>query len=230
MDRTTTWWRRPWIAPFALIAIGFVAVSLPPYLSGDPARSRVPANFPGHYPILVAHVVFGSIALLTAGLQVWPWFRRRFRAAHRWIGRAYVFAGVLPAGLLALPMGALSPFGPVARASSVVMAPLWLGFTIAGWRMARQRRHAEHRRWMIRSFALTASIITNRIWGPLAYFALAPQLDGAFGGNEQLLRWTIAGISTWLGWVIPLLVAEGWLERGESARRRYASLPRFEEV
>jgi uncharacterized membrane protein YozB (DUF420 family) len=225
-----SWWRRAWIAPLAVLAIGFLAVSLPPYLSGDPARSRVPASFRLHYPILVAHVLFGSVALLTACLQIWPWFRRRYRVAHRRIGRAYVFAGVLPAGLLALPMAALSPFGPVARASNVLLASLWLAFTVTGYRMARQRRHAEHRRWMIRSFALTFSIITNRIWGPLAYFALAGELDAEFGGNEQLLRWTIAGISTWLGWVIPLLCAEWWLERGAAAIRSPASLPRLEEV
>jgi uncharacterized membrane protein YozB (DUF420 family) len=225
-----SWWRRPWIAPLAVLAIAFLAVSLPPYLSGDPARSRVPASFPLHYPILVAHVLFGSVALLTACLQIWPWFRRRYRVAHRRIGRAYVFAGVMPAGLLALPMAALSPFGPVARASNVLLASLWLAFTVTGYRMARQRRHAEHRRWMIRSFALTFSIITNRIWGPLAYFALAGELDAQFGGNEQLLRWTIAGISTWLGWVIPLLCAEWWLERGAAAIRSPASLPRLEEV
>jgi hypothetical protein len=223
-----TWWRRPWIAPLALVAVGFVAVSLPPYLGGDPSRSRVPPSFPFHYPILVAHVVFGSIALLGACLQIWPWFRRRYRAGHRWIGRAYVFAGVLPAGLLALPMGALSPFGPVARASNVLLASLWLAFTITGYRRARQSRYAEHRRWMIRSFTLTASIITNRIWGPLAYLAIAPGLGTS--DEDPLLRWTVAGLSTWLGWVIPLLCAEWWLERGEPPRQSSAPLARLEEV
>ena len=224
------WWRRPWIAPFAVVAIAFIAVSLPPYLSGDPARSRVPANFPGHYPILVAHVLFGSVALLTACFQVWPWFRQAHRIAHRRIGAIYVFGGVLPAGLMALPMGVWSPFGPVARASNVLMCSLWLAFTLTGYRRARQRRFAEHRRWMIRSFTLTASIITNRVWGPLVFLALAPSRDTAFAGNDQLFQLTIAGITTWLGWVLPLLYAEWWLDRGEPARTGYAPLPRFEEV
>ncbi len=229
--RARSWWRRPWIAPLAAVAIGFVAFSLPPYLSGDPTRSRVPPSFPLHYPILVAHVVFGSVALLCACLQIWPWFRRNYRAVHRRIGRVYVFAGVLPAGLMALPMGALSPFGPVARASNVLMCSLWLAFTLTGYRRARQRRFAEHRRWMIRSFTLTASIITNRVWGPLAFVVLAPSLDTTFGGNQQLFQWTVAGIATWLGWVLPLLVAEWWLERGDPASRSgYVSVARFEEV
>ena len=209
------WWRRPWTLPLAAVAVAFVAFSLPPYLSLDPARSRVPQppGFPLHFPLLVAHVVFGSVALLTACAQVWPWLREHHPQVHRAVGRVYVFGGVLPAGLLALPVGALSPFGPVARVSNVLLGSLWLAITITGYRRARQRRYVEHRRWMVRSFALTASIITNRVWAVIAYFTLAPHLDTLFQGNETMLSWTIAGLATWLGWVLTLLAAEWWLER-----------------
>lgn len=209
------WWRRPWIAPFAIVACVFVVFSLPPYLTGDPAQSRVapPAAVALFYPFLVGHVVFGAVALLTSCFQVWPWFRDQHRAAHRVIGHVYVFGGVVPAALMALPVAAMSPFGPVARASNVLLGLLWLAFTLMGYRMMLRGDYAAHRRWMIRSFALTASIITNRIWGAGAYFALAPQLDTTFGGNEQLFAWIIAGLATWLGWVLPLLVSQWWLER-----------------
>lgn len=209
------WWRRPWIGPLLFLALAFVVVSVPRYLTLDPQRSLVPQpdGFPLHYPLLVAHVCFGSIAMLTCGVQVWPWFRRRYPAAHRITGRIYVLGGVLPAGLLGLTIGAVSPFGPIIRVSNVLLAVLWLTFTIAGIRMARQRRFAEHRRWMIRSFALTMSIITNRVWGVIAMIALMPYLDTTFAGSEVLLRQTIAGLAGWLGWVLPLLVAEWWLER-----------------
>jgi len=42
---------------------------------------------------------------------VWPWFRSTNPVAHRRIGRVYVFAGVLPAGLFGLVIGAASSFG-----------------------------------------------------------------------------------------------------------------------
>ncbi|WP_395809691.1 DUF2306 domain-containing protein [Archangium minus] len=225
------WWQRPWIAPLASISILFIAFSLPPYLSLNPERSRVPPpdNFAAYYPLLVAHVVFGSVALLTTSPQVWPWFRQRYPVAHRLIGRVYVLGGVLPAGITGLIIGAVSPYGPLARVSSVLMASLWLLFTVTGYRMGRQRQYVEHRRWMIRSFALTASIITNRLWGVIAFLVLSPQLDTTFEGSEKMLTWTIAGLTTWLGWVVPLLIAEWWLDRGESARhgaRRPASVVR----
>jgi uncharacterized membrane protein YozB (DUF420 family) len=210
------WWRRPWVAPLVVVSVVFVAFSLPAYLTGDPADARVP--IPEHlgalyYPLLVAHVVFGSIALLTCGLQVWPRFRHRHPVAHRRIGRLYVGVGVLPAGTIGLVLAAVSPFGPVARVSGVLMSSLWLTFTIVGFRMARQRRHVEHRRWMIRSFALTASIITNRVWSVVWVLVLWPQLDTTYHGDETLLIQTVAGITAWLSWVSVLLIAEWWLER-----------------
>jgi hypothetical protein len=215
------------ISTLAAVVVAFLVFSLPPYLSLDAALSRVPApeGFAAHFPLLVAHVCFGSVAMSTAILQVWPWFRRRYRAAHRIIGRLYVFGGVLPAALAALPIGALSPFGPVARVSNVLLALLWLTCTITGWRRARQCRYAEHRRWMIRSAVLTFSIITNRIWAVAAAVVLAPSLEATFPGDPTLLTWTLAGIATWAGWTIPLLVTQYCLDRrdGNAARTRVAT-------
>jgi hypothetical protein len=216
------WWQRPWVAPLALVAIAFIAFSLPPYLTLDPARSRVPqpAGFPLHYPLLVAHVVFGSVAMLTCCFQLWPRFRQRYPTAHRTMGRVYIAGGVIPAGILGLTIGAVSPFGPSIRVSNVMLAILWLTVTIAGFRMARQHRFVEHRRWMIRSFALTMSVITNRMWAVVWFIVLTPQLSTTFGGSEMLMVQTIAGLSGWLGWVIPLIFAEWWLERSDTVARR----------
>jgi hypothetical protein len=162
------------------------------------------------------HVVCASIAILTSVVQIWPWFRGRFPAWHRRIGRVYVLAGVLPAGLSGWVLGYMTPFGPVSMVSSVLMASLWLLFTWLAWRAARQRRFRDHRKWMIRSFTLTLSIISNRIWGVVAFLLLADRVP------EAQLPGTIAGISTWAGWTIPLLISQWWLER-RPARRRAAA-------
>lgn len=209
------WWRRPWVAPLAVVAVAFVAFSLPPYLSLDPARSRVPVPdaFPAYYPLLSLHVIFGSVAMLTCCLQIWPRFRARHPRAHRAIGRVYVFAGCVPAGLTGLVVALATPFGPVARVSSVLLSLIWLGCTVAGWRMARRRRFAEHRRWMIRSFALTMSIITNRVYGVIMAVALMPELETTFHGDEALLTQTVGSLAAWLGWTLPLLAAQWWLDR-----------------
>jgi len=196
-----------------LLVVAFIGFSLPPYLTLDPARSRIapPPDLPAYYPLLVAHVLFASVAMLTACLQVWTRLREHRPRLHRRLGRVYVFAGVVPAGLAGLAIGAVSPFGPTLRASNVLLALLWLGCTLEGFRMGRRGRSAAHRRWMIRSFALTLSVITNRFWGAVLFLVLSPQLETTFGGNEALMVQAIAGLSGWLGWVLPLLAAEWWL-------------------
>lgn len=196
----------------AVLAIAFVTLSLPRYLAFDPARSRVELGT-AVFPLLVGHVLFGSIAMLTALLQLWPTLRDRFPTVHPAVGRLYVYAGVLPAGVLALVVACYSPFGPVARASNLVFAAVWLGATLAGWRAVRRGDSCAHRRWMIRSTVLTFSILSNRLWGPLAFILLEPQLATTFHGDETFFAWTIAGLSTWLGWTLPLLITEILLER-----------------
>ncbi len=217
-----SWWRRPWVVPLGFLVVAFVAFSLPRYLTFDRAKSFVPqpGNHTWHYPALATHVIFGSIAILACVLQMWPWFRQKHPTWHRLTGRVYVFAGVLPAGVLAIAVGAVSPFGPIDTSATVLMGTLWLGFTIAGYRAGRQKRYADHRRWMLRSSTLTLSIITNRFWGAFLGFVLPPQLDTTFGGSEVAMMQALAGITAWLGWVIPFLIVEWWLERGRAKRTR----------
>ncbi|MGH8791938.1 MAG: DUF2306 domain-containing protein [Stackebrandtia sp.] len=217
-----SWWRRPWVAPLALGALIFLAFSLPPYLTLDPERTRVPApdGFSAHYGLLVVHIMFGTVALVTTCLQVWPWLRRHKPAAHRMSGRIYVFGGVLPAAVLSLPIGALSLAGPITRVSSVLLAVLWLGTTIAGYRMARQRRFREHRRWMIRSFALTTSIVMNRVWQWAVDSAMSPFLETTFAGNEAWMAESVNGTAAWLSWTVNLMIAEWWLDRQKRPQRQ----------
>jgi hypothetical protein len=207
-----------------LLAAAFVAYSLPPYLTLDPARSRIapPAGSTPYYPLLVGHVVFGSVAMLGGCLQVWSWFRGRYPVLHRRVGYVYIVGGVLPAGLMGLTLGAMTPFGPVLRASNVLLAILWLGVTLLGFLAARRGEYDVHRRWMIRSVVLTLSVITNRAWGVVWFLALSPQLATTFGGSETLMIQSIAGLSGWLGWTIPLLAAEAWLEARPTMTRATA--------
>ena len=124
-------------------------------------------------------------------------------------------------------MAPWSSTGFVSQVGNTMLALLWLPITIAGFRMARQRRFVEHREWMLRSYALTTSIVVNRLWVVLLILVLLPQLNTAFGGNEQAMINTAANASVWLSWVVNLLVVEWWLQRSAARRlqRRERSLP-----
>jgi hypothetical protein len=202
------WWRRPWFLPAAFVSFAFIFLFVPPYLTLDPSQARLPnlrTDVAWHYPFVVAHVLFGTIAIATVPFQVWPKVRQWKPAVHRFLGRTYIFAGVIPSGLMAL---AIVPFsaGP---AGNTVGALLWLAATIAGYRMARQRRYAEHRRYMIYSFALCLQIIEGRIM-----VMTIPLLPGFTPASFPLVLET----ASWIGIVLNLLAAQWWLER--TARRK----------
>ncbi|MGH4009013.1 MAG: hypothetical protein ACRDTH_12810 [Pseudonocardiaceae bacterium] len=58
----------------------------------------------------------------------------------------------------------------------------------------------------------------NRLW--LLLLVLWPQLDTTFGGDQTAMINTAAGASVWLSWMVNLLVAEWWLQRGRAARHQ----------
>jgi uncharacterized membrane protein len=200
--------RSTWPAlALAVIVLAFLTFSLPPYFTGG---TRVPATFGLHYPLLVGHVMFASVAMVAVVAQIWPGLRARHPAVHRRVGRVYVYAAI-PAAVCAMVIGAATPFGPFLAVSNVVLASLWLWFTIKGYRAGRQRRFAEHRRHMIRSATLALSIITNRLWTPVLVLASYPLQDSLFGGNKEHFLWMVAGIGAWLGWTIPFGAVQWWL-------------------
>ena len=201
-----------WSAALLFVVAAFLVFSLSPYLTVDPARSRVPSTFGLHYPLLIVHITVATVAMVMALVQIWPGVRARWPRVHRGAGRVYV-AAVLPAAAIGMVIGAATPFGPILATGSVALAALWLWFTVNGYLAARRRRFADHRRHMLRSVTLAFSVITNRIWNPILYITLQPLRDSVFGGDEERFIWLVAGLSGWLGWTIPLLAVQWWLMR-----------------
>ncbi|WP_202817589.1 DUF2306 domain-containing protein [Kribbella sp. ALI-6-A] len=221
--RKPVWWRRTWIAPLMFAVAAFLAFSVPPYLTFDPANSRLepPAGNDLYYPFLVTHVLLGTVCMTIACFQVWPAFRNKHRRGHRIAGRVYVFT-VIPAALLGLYIGWYTSAGPSVRVANLVGSTLWLVVTVAAFRLARQRRYDEHRRWMSRSFALVMMIPLSRVINIPAMIILTPKVDSTFGGNEQLMQNTATSIGVWLSPLLTLLLADWLLDRRKPNARRAA--------
>jgi hypothetical protein len=202
--RRRSWWRRPWLLPFGVVVVWFLTYVLPPYLELDPSQALVPIrpDVAAHYPLLVAHIAFGSIALLTIGFQVWPWLRKRHPVTHRWIGRVYVFGGALPAGIIAMLITPLSAFPSVGTTLGGIF---WLATTVMGYVRGRQRRWVEHRRWMLYSFAMALNVLWGRVF--VVLLPLTP-----FNDNETAIG-HVFGAAPWIGWVINLVLVQWWLNR-----------------
>jgi len=162
-------------------------------------------------PWTVVHAASAATALLLGPVQFLPAVRRRWPRVHRWTGRTYV-AGCLAGGASALVLAAGISSGVIAGAGFGTLGVVWMHATSQGWRTARARQWSEHRRWMIRSFAMTFSAVTLRIYMPLA---------GVLGFDLMRAYPAIA----WLCWVPNAILAELYL-RGSGASAAMAIIVR----
>ena len=201
------------LVPLALLTVIFIGYAVPPYLTLDPTQARIQPMPPhaSYYPLLVTHIFLGSVALLAGCLQVWPWLRRSRPVIHRVSGRIYV-AAALTASICVMIISPMGLHGANQRVANTMLALLWFGTTLAGFRAIRQRRFADHRRWMLRSVALAFSIVAFRFWMLVIFAVFVPETFT--GGEVDLAALDQAiGLTSWVSWVVNLLIVEWWLHR-----------------
>lgn len=157
----------------------------PPFVAELRTRLALPVEM---------HLAGGSVALAAGAWQLNTRLRGRHPAIHRWIGRVYAVA-VLVGGLGAAVLAPGSQEGIVTHWGFGLLALAWLGTTAVAYRAIRRRDLAAHRRWMLRSYALTLAAVTLRIYLPLSQVAGLP-----FGPSYQVI--------SWLCWVPNLLLVE----------------------
>ncbi|HUQ52990.1 MAG TPA: DUF2306 domain-containing protein [Gammaproteobacteria bacterium] len=201
-----------------LIAIGAVssaAVAIVSYRylwPSLPVSGLVATNAFG-VPWLTVHAAAAATALLVGPLQFRSQLRARRPKLHRVLGRVYV-TGCVVGGATGLLLALGTTAGPVATAGFGSLAVVWLVATARAWRLAVRRVLAQHREWMVRSFALTFAAVTLRIYLPISQ-TLPVELDDAYRAISFLC------------WVPNLLVAELYLRtrrgRGSSVDQRVAS-------
>lgn len=149
------------------------------------------------------HVVGGGLALLLSPLQLSARLRTRAPRVHRVVGRVVV-AAIAAGGVAGLVLAPMSLAGGVGTAGFGALALLWLGFTALGLRAIRSGDVVTHRRWMLRTFAMTYAAVTLRLW----LVALVVLFDGDFLRAYVLVPF--------LCWVPNLLVVELLLRRERS--------------
>lgn len=149
---------------------------------------------------LYAHLLGAPLALALTPFQMWQGLRRARPRLHRALGYAYVSAVVLSGGgaLALLPQFQGTAF---AAAGFATLGVLWVGVTLRGVAFARGRQMAAHRRFMLRSVALTFAAVTLRL-------IMAPLLSDG---------WTVVEtyqITAWGAWVPNLIAVEIYLRSG----------------
>jgi len=152
------------------------------------------------YGWALMHAASSATALLIGPLQFVARLRQRRPTMHRAVGIAYVTA-CLAGGLSALPLAMGSVAGPLTSAGFIALAIAWMATTVIAVQRIATGKVAAHRRWMIRSFALTLSALTLRIY----LF-----VSGVLGMDYFLAYPVIA----WACWLPNILAAEWYLRYG----------------
>lgn len=197
-DPSIAWWTLTLLC----LGVGAYAWVLYGLLPEVPATApEFQASFARHHPaVFYVHVMAAALALLIGPWQFLPALRARHPRLHRWLGRVYLGGGVLAGGVSGLLLAPNTFGGPVANFGFGLLALLWLASGWRAYRAIRQGRVDEHRRWMLRNFALACAAVTLRLYLPLSIVSGLP------------LAPAYAAIA-WLCWVPNLLWAEWHIRR-----------------
>lgn len=118
--------------------------------------------------IIIPHAVAGTVALLTGPCQFSNRLRREHLRFHRLLGRFYV-GSVFVAAPLALLSTAYSlyPKAIYFKVAIAVQAGAWAITTALALMAAVGGRIAQHREWMVRSYAVTFTFVGTRVLQPI---------------------------------------------------------------
>jgi uncharacterized membrane protein len=186
--------------PYALNSLADLSGSGEPLAANYVERSAVIRS------AFYLHIGFGGLALLLSPFQFATRLRTRAPRVHRAIGRT-ILVSIAIAGVGGLILAPHNLAGPVGTVGFGLLAVLWVTFAATAFRAIRRGDVDTHRRWMIRTFALTYAAVTLRLW---LFVLMVIQTDLA-GVDPQTAFERAYLIVPFLAWVPNLLVAERYL-------------------
>lgn len=145
--------------------------------------------------LLLPHGLFGVVVILLAPLQFSERLRKRYVKLHRIAGRLYVIGA-----LLASPLGAYLQYYEerldqprTFTILALINAVMLMGATALAFLFAYQRKIAQHRQWMVRSYAIALVFIVNRfILGVTGWELLGVEM-------AQAIIWACLAMAVLLG-------------------------------
>ncbi|UGS20366.1 DUF2306 domain-containing protein [Flavobacterium cyclinae] len=150
-----------------------------------------------HYKIAFFTHVYTSIFLMIFGaIQFSNYIQKKYVKLHRISGRFYVGILLLLSGPSGLVMSYYANGGVLAQVSFLLLSTFWMLFTFMSFYFVLKRQLIKHQKFAIRSFALTLSAISLRLFKYLLVLFFEPYPMDAYR------------IAAWSGWTFNLLLAE----------------------
>lgn len=130
-----------------------------------------------HYKFAFFSHVFSSIIVIIFGLpQFSNYIRKHFSKFHKLSGKVYILLILFIASPSGLVMSYYANGGIISKISFILLSILWFIFTYKAYKYIKINNWKKHRNYMLRSYALTLSAISLRLfkWGIVSMFELAP--------------------------------------------------------
>jgi uncharacterized membrane protein len=189
------------LAFIVIVSFGVrVATDAPFWVNGtSPEPEDFEARYVEHPWVTYGHLIPGLVYLLGGLLQASARFRRRHYTFHRRLGRLLV-ASASVSVVLALVIAWRFPWGGRPQTLATLVFGTWMsGCLVLAVRAIRRGDVVQHRRWMIRAFAMGIAVGTVRIWLGILIGSGAASFHGAFDP------------AFWLAFGMHALAAEWWL-------------------
>lgn len=150
-----------------------------------------------HYKVAFFTHVYTSIFLMIFGaLQFSNYIQKKHIKFHRISGKFYVGVLLFFSGPSGFVMSYYANGGLVAQVSFLLLSTFWMLFSFLSFYFILKKQLIKHQKFAIRSFALTLSAISLRLFKYLLVFFFEPLPMDAYR------------IAAWSGWTFNLLVAE----------------------
>lgn len=191
------------IAVLIAVVVAFVVmrllVDVPHLLDGTFPAEEYDRRYVQHPWLAYVHIVPGIVYLLGAPVQLAHRIRSHHYTFHRRFGRVLLTTGLI-SGAFAIAIGYVMPFAGTSEAiASYVFGSWFLACLLLGFRAIRRDDVVNHRRWMIRAFAMGVGVGTIRIW--LGLF----EATGLFEFQDGF------DVAFWLAFLIHAAVGELWI-------------------
>lgn len=150
------------------------------------------------------HVYTAIFALIAGFTQFNTAILKHKTKIHRFVGKVYVLVVLLfdaPSGFF---IGLFANGGFYSKISFVTLSILWFYFTLKGFIHIKNKDILNHKKFMLRSFALAFSAITLRLWKVILVHLFHPSPMDVYQ------------IIAWLGWIPNLLLIEYYLFKQKS--------------
>jgi hypothetical protein len=185
------------ICKVALETVAEYRYYVPPNFQSEFLQGRETYFWGAYQWAFYAHLVSGPASLVLGTLLISDRFRRRVPVWHRRLGRVQGLCILLIVAPSALWMARYAMTGAIAAAGFGSLAIVTAACVVLGWKAAVERRFAEHRCWMWRTYLLLCSAVVIRLVGGSATVADIHPL------------W-LYPFSAWASWLVPLLAYESW--------------------